>query len=152
MQFLYEYRVAESEKEDYSFNDNKCEHLVVVEEAHRVMTKCENPEMPQYRSNQMFSSILSEVRAYGQGVMVVDQVPSRLVEDAVKNTNIKIIHKVVAADDAKILAESMGLTQEQQNVIPKLAIGQAILGGLNIADVESPNSADIFLAKIDKYK
>ena len=46
----------------------------------------------------------------------------------------------------------MGLTQEQQNVIPKLAIGQAILGGLNIADVESPNSADIFLAKIDKYK
>ena len=74
------------------------------------------------------------------------------VEDAVKNTNIKIIHKVVAADDAKILAESMGLTQEQQNVIPKLAIGQAILGGLNIADVESPNSADIFLAKIDKYK
>ena len=152
MQFLYEYRVAESETEDYSFNDNKCEHLVVVEEAHRVMTKCENPEMPQYRSNQMFSSILSEVRAYSQGVMVVDQVPSRLIEDAVKNTNIKIIHKVVAADDAKILAESMGLTQEQQDVIPKLAIGQAILGGLNSADVESPNSADIFLAKIDKFK
>lgn len=152
MQFLYEYRVAESEKEGYSYDENKCDHLVVIEEAHRVMTRCENPDMPQYRSNQMFSSILSEVRAYSQGVMVVDQVPSRLIEDAVKNTNIKIVHKVVAADDAKILAESMGLTQEQQDVIPKLSIGQAILSGLNSAEVESANASDIYLAKIDKNK
>lgn len=152
MQFLYEYRVAESEKEGYSYDENKCDHLVVIEEAHRVMTRCDNPEMPQYRSNQMFSSILSEVRAYSQGVMVVDQVPSRLIEDAVKNTNIKIVHKVVAADDAKILAESMGLTQEQQDVIPKLSIGQAILSGLNSAEVESANASDIYLAKIDKNK
>lgn len=152
MQFLYEYRVAESEKEGYSYDENKCNHLVVIEEAHRVMTRCDNPEMPQYRSNQMFSSILSEVRAYSQGVMVVDQVPSRLIEDAVKNTNIKIVHKVVAADDAKILAESMGLTQEQQDVIPKLSIGQAILSGLNSAEVESANASDIYLAKIDKNK
>lgn len=152
MQFLYEYRVAESEKEGYSYDENKCDHLVVIEEAHRVMTRCDNLEMPQYRSNQMFSSILSEVRAYSQGVMVVDQVPSRLIEDAVKNTNIKIVHKVVAADDAKILAESMGLTQEQQDVIPKLSIGQAILSGLNSAEVESANASDIYLAKIDKNK
>lgn len=152
MQFLYEYRVAESEKEGYSFNENKCDHLVVVEEAHRVMTRCDNPELPQYRSNQMFSSILSEVRAYSQGVMVVDQVPSRLIEDAIKNTNIKIVHKVLAADDAKILAESMGLTKEQQDVIPKLSIGQAILSGLNSAEVASANASDIYLAKIDKNK
>ena len=151
LQFLYEYRMAESEKEDYSYNENKCNHLVVIEEAHRVMTKCMDPNLPQNRSNQMFSSILSEVRAYGQGVMVVDQVPSRLIEDAVKNTNIKIIHKIVAADDAKLISEAMGLTNEQQSIIPKLSVGQAILGGLNSADVGSPYSSDIFLAQM-KFK
>lgn len=152
LQFLYEYRQAESETENYSFDENICKHLVVVEEAHRVMSKCDSPELPQYRSNQMFSNILSEVRAYGQGVMVVDQVPSRLIEDAVKNTNIKIIHKIVAADDVSMIGQSMGLTEEQQKVIPKLSIGQAILAGLNSADVMSPYAADIFLAQINKKK
>ena len=152
MQFLYEYRVAESEASGYSFNDNECRHLAVIEEAHRVMKKCDSPELPQYRSNQMFSSILSEVRAYGQGVMVVDQVPSRLIEDAVKNTNVKVIHKIVSADDTKLLAESVGMNTEQQKVIPKLSIGQAVLVGLNSLNIGSQNAGDIYLAKINKKK
>lgn len=152
MQFLYEYRIAESEAKGYSFNDNECRHLAVIEESHRVMTKCDSPELPQYRSNQMFASILSEVRAYGQGVMVVDQVPSRLIEDAVKNTNVKVIHKIVSADDTKLLAESVGMNTEQQNVIPKLSIGQAVLVGLNSLNVGSQNAGDIYLARINKKK
>lgn len=152
MQFLYEYRIAESEAAGYSFNDNECRHLAVIEEAHRVMTKCDSPELPQYRSNQMFTSILSEVRAYGQGIMVVDQVPSRLIEDAVKNTNVKIIHKIVSSDDTELLAESVGMSKEQQNVIPKLSIGQAVLVGLNSLNVGSQNAGDIYLAKINKKK
>lgn len=151
LQFLYEYRVAESETDNYSFNDNVCRHLVVVEEAHRVMGRCESPELPQYKSGQMFSNFLSEVRAYGQGMMVVDQVPTRLIEDATKNTNIKIIHKLVASDDSQTIAECIGMTQEQQKVIAKLSIGQAVLAGFNSADVSS-NSADIYLAQIDKMK
>ena len=84
--------------------------------------------------------------------MIVDQVPSRLIEDAIKNTNIKVIHKIVAADDFNMIGQSIGLTDEQQKVIPKLSIGQAILAGLNSADVMSANAADIFLAKINENK
>lgn len=152
LQFLYEYRIAESESEKFSFNANKCRHLVVVEEAHRVMGRCDNPEAPQYRSGQMFSNFLSEVRAYGQGMMVVDQVPTRLIEDAIKNTNIKIIHKLVASDDSRIVAECIGLTADQQRVIPKLSIGQAVLAGFNSANVMSSDSSDIYLAQINKMK
>lgn len=152
LQFLYEYRIAETETANYSFNDNVCRHLVVIEEAHRVMGACPDPRLPQYRSAQMFSNFLSEVRAYGQGMMVVDQVPSRLIEDAIKNTNVKIIHKLVAADDSSTIAESIGLTPEEQKVIPKLSIGQAVLAGFNSADVMSPDSAAIYLAQINKMK
>ncbi|MBO5134125.1 MAG: ATP-binding protein [Bacteroidaceae bacterium] len=152
LQFLYEYRIAESESEKFSFNANECRHLVVVEEAHRVMGRCDNPEAPQYRSGLMFSNFLSEVRAYGQGMMVVDQVPTRLIEDAIKNTNIKIIHKLVASDDSRIVAECIGLTADQQRVIPKLSIGQAVLAGFNSANVMSSDSSDIYLAQINKMK
>lgn len=152
LQFLYEYRIAESESGKVDFNSNKCRHLVVVEEAHRVMANCLNPELPQYKSGQMFSNFLSEVRAYGQGMMVVDQVPTRLIEDAIKNTNVKIIHKLVASDDSQRIAECIGLTPEQQKVIAKLSIGQAVLAGFNSANVGSSDSSDIYLAQINRMK
>lgn len=152
LQFLYEYRIAESETSGYSFNDNVCRHLVVVEEAHRVMGRCDNPALPQYKSGQMFSNFLSEVRAYGQGMMVVDQIPTRLIEDAIKNTNVKIIHKLVASDDSQRIAECIGLTVEQQKVIAKLSIGQAVLAGFNSANVLSNDCSDIYLAQINKMK
>lgn len=152
LQFLYEYRIAETETAGYSFSNNKCRHLVVVEEAHRVMGYCPDPQLPQYKSGQMFSNFLSEVRAYGQGMMVVDQVSSRLIEDAVKNTNVKIIHKTVAADDARLIAESIGLSTEQERVIPHLSIGQAVMAGFNSANVAASNSSDIYLGHVRKMK
>lgn len=152
LQFLYEFRIAEAEAGKLSFDANECRHLVVVEEAHRVMGRNDNPESPQHKSGLMFSNFLSEVRAYGQGMMVVDQVPTRLIEDAIKNTNVKIIHKLVASDDSQRVAECIGLTPEQQKVIAKLSIGQAVLAGFNSADVMSANSSDIYLAQINKMK
>lgn len=152
LQFLYEYRIAESESGKFSFNSNECRHLVVVEEAHRVMGRCDNPESPRHKSGQMFSNFLSEVRAYGQGMMVVDQVPTRLIEDAIKNTNIKIIHKLVASDDSQRVAECIGLTSEQRKIIAKLSIGQAVLAGFNSANVMSNDCSDIYLAQINKMK
>ncbi|MBQ0142854.1 MAG: ATP-binding protein, partial [Prevotellaceae bacterium] len=152
LQFLYEYRIAEAESGKISFNSNECRHLVVVEEAHRIMSNCLNTESPQYKSGLMFSNFLSEVRAYGQGMMIVDQVPTRLIEDAIKNTNVKIVHKLVAADDSQRIAECIGLTNEQQKVISKLSIGQAVLAGFNSTNVGSSDSSDTYLAQINKMK
>lgn len=152
LQFLYEYRIAESEAGQVSFTDDVCRHLVVVEEAHRVMTKNENPESIQYKAGMMFSNFLSEVRAYGQGMMIVDQIPTRLIDDAIKNTNIKIIHKIVAADDAEAMADSIGLSDDQKRVLSKLSVGQAVLSGLNSAEVNSANCSDVYLAQIDEAK
>ena len=67
LQFLYEYRIAESECNGFSFNSDICRHLVVVEEAHRVMSRCDNPDLPQYKSGLMFSNFLSEVEHMDKG-------------------------------------------------------------------------------------
>lgn len=127
LQQLYEYRQALAETGKIDFNNNQCQHLTVIEEAHRVMTKCDNPEMPQYKSAMMFSNMLSEIRAYGEGMFLVDQVPTRLIPDAIKNTNTKITHRLVAEDDCKAIAESMGINKEQRMIIPKLLVGQCLI-------------------------
>lgn len=144
LQFLYEYRAAKAEIGHVDFNDNSCRHLTVIEEAHRVMVKCDNPELPQYKSAMMFSNMLSEIRAYGEGMFLVDQVPTRLIPDAIKNTNLKITHRLVAEDDCKAIAESMGLSEEQRKVIPKLLTGQCI--------VNSSLSTDTNWVMVNKVK
>lgn len=144
LQFLYEYRTALAETNDFNFNDNRCKHLTVIEEAHRVMEKCDNQELPQYKTAMMFSNMLSEIRAYGEGFLLVDQVPTRLIPDAIKNTNLKITHRLVAEDDCKAIGESMGLSQEQRLVIPKLLTGQCI--------VSSSLSTDTYWIKANKVK
>lgn len=144
LQFLYEYRTAQAEVGMIDFNDNGCKHLTIIEEAHRVMSKCDNQELPQYKSAMMFSNMLSEIRAYGEGLLLVDQVPTRLIPDAIKNTNLKIIHRLVAEDDAKAIGESMGLSKEQRMIIPKLLTGQCV--------VNSSLSTDTYWLKVNKVK
>ena len=144
LQFLYEYKAAIAEFGKVDFNDNTCRHLTIIEEAHRVMAKCDNPEMPQYKSAMMFSNMLSEIRAYGEGLLLVDQVPTRLIPDAIKNTNLKICHRLVAEDDCKAIGESMSLSDEQRKVISKLMTGQCI--------VSSSLSTDTYWIKVNKVK
>ncbi|WP_294611099.1 DUF87 domain-containing protein [uncultured Bacteroides sp.] len=150
--YLYEYRIAVSETPQFNFNNNDLHHLMVVEEAHRVMMNNPNPDSPQYKCGQLFSNLLSEIRAYGQGIMIVDQVPSRLIPDAIKNTNMKIIHKLLSLDDVEMVADAMGVSMDQRKIIPKLSIGQAIVAGINAGKISNSSEEDIFWCKINKTK
>lgn len=147
LQMLYEYRIAESNAPDFKYS-NETRHLVVVEEAHRVMSNNEDFNSPQHKSGMMFSNMLSEIRAYGQGLMIVDQVPSRLIPDAIKNTNLKIIHRLISADDIAAVSDSMGLSQSQRMIIPKLSTGQAIISGIYSGLAQHTSDSDIFWSKI----
>lgn len=144
LQFLYEYISAKGEIGQIDFNNNECKHLTIIEEAHRVMSKCDNMELPQYKTAMMFSNMLSEIRAYGEGMVLVDQVPTRLIPDAIKNTNLKIVHRLVAEDDSKALAEAMSLSDTQRKLISKLLTGQCI--------VSSSLSTDTYWVKANKVK
>jgi hypothetical protein len=46
--------------------------------------------------------------------VIVEQVPSKLIEDAHKNTALKIMHHLPAADDRDAIAATMNLSEDQQ--------------------------------------
>ena len=144
LQLLYEYRMAQAETGAVDFNANDCRHLTVIEEAHRVMQKCDKVDDPQYKTSMMFSNMLSEIRAYGEGMMLVDQVPTRLIADAIKNTNTKVTHRLVAEDDCKAVGDAMGLSQEQRIMIPKLLVGQCL--------ISTSLTTDKYWVKVNKIK
>lgn len=105
-------------------------HLLVVEEAHRVVASpgtVVDPAEADVRGKavETFSNLLSEVRAYGQGVVVVDQIPTKLAPEVIKNTNLKIAHRIVSGDDQMALATAMAMSERQQRALATLTRGRA---------------------------
>jgi hypothetical protein len=132
LNFLYEYRQAQHEIAG-SPESSGLNHLAIFEEAHRILRAAASglrDASPQAKMGEMFADILAEIRAYGQGLAIIDQVPSKLVPDALKNTNLKVVHRLVSADDRDAMASALALTDEQAQVIARLKVGQAIVSGI----------------------
>ena len=133
LNFMYEYRQAQHEAGG-SLENSALQHLAIIEEAHRILRTSPSGRSgeaaPGMRMGEMFADILAEIRAYGQGLAIVDQVPAKLIPDALKNTNLKIVHRLVAADDRQAMAATMALTDEQAHIIARLKVGQAIVSGV----------------------
>jgi hypothetical protein len=133
---LYEYRIScYTHDEGYrkKAQANKLLHLAVIEEAHNLLT---NPGQdiggtgnPQQVVADLFSNMLSEIRGYGQGMVIVDQIPTRLITDVIKNTNYKIVHRLTSPDDCGVMASGLALREDQQKIIPALGVGDAIICG-----------------------
>ncbi|MET9852151.1 DUF87 domain-containing protein [Streptomyces sp. NPDC006450] len=105
-------------------------HLLVVEEAHRLLANVpaqtsEESANPRGQAVETFSNLLSEIRAYGQGVVIADQVPVRLAPDVIKNTNLKIAHRIISADDRTVLAGAMAMDEQQAKALTTLGVGEA---------------------------
>ncbi|MGW1710954.1 ATP-binding protein [Streptomyces sp. NPDC002206] len=107
-------------------------HLLVVEEAHRLLANVhtqtsEEVANPRGQAVETFSNLLSEIRAYGQGVVIADQVPVRLAPDVIKNTNLKIAHRIISADDRAALAGAMAMDELQAKALTTLGVGEAVV-------------------------
>jgi hypothetical protein len=133
--FLYEYRQMEQMVNgDTLLKVPELKHLLVVEEAHRVLSGEQvftSSGNSRAKLAEMFSNLLSEVRAYGQGILIADQVPTRLIPDAIKNTNLKLVHRLVADDDKAAVGGCMNLSETQKKILGKLKQGQMVACGNN---------------------
>lgn len=107
-------------------------HLLVVEEAHRLLANvpvhaAQETANPRGQAVEVFSNLLSEIRAYGQGVVVADQVPVRLAPDVIKNTGLKVAHRTVSSDDREVLAGAMAMDDAQARALTTLGTGEAVM-------------------------
>ena len=102
-------------------------HLTVIEEAHRLLRRQETgtPAGATAHAVEMFGGLLAEIRAYGEGLIIAEQIPDRLVQDVIKNTAVKITHRLPAADDREVVGATMNMTQAQNRFLVTLNPGEA---------------------------
>jgi hypothetical protein len=101
-------------------------HLTVVEEAHRLLRQPPpGSSGPAAHAVEMFADLLAEIRAYGEGLIISEQIPSKLIVDVVKNTAVKVAHRLPAADDRSVVGATMNLTEAQSRYLVTLPPGEA---------------------------
>jgi DNA helicase HerA-like ATPase len=105
-------------------------HLTVIEEAHRLLRRTPPSDAAggggaAGHAVEMFAGLLAEIRAYGEGLVIAEQIPSLLVPDVIKNTAVKIAHRLPAADDREAVGATMNATPAQSRYLVTLSPGQA---------------------------
>ncbi len=102
-------------------------HVIVLEEAHRLVRAGRTGASG--RAVELFASLLAELRAHGEGIVVVEQMPARLVPDVVKNTALTVAHRLPAADDRQLVGAAMNLDERQSRQVVSLPPGEAVVFG-----------------------
>ena len=125
--FINEYRQVEKELSD----QEGLRHILVVEEAHRLLKNVSQEQdanlgNPKGKAVEHFSNMLAEMRSYGQGVIVAEQIPSKLAPDVIKNSSVKIVHRIAAADDQAIVGNTIGLSPEDVISLGASTVGTAL--------------------------
>ncbi|GAB3280492.1 hypothetical protein GCM10027347_55660 [Larkinella harenae] len=136
--FIYEYAevrqrlLAPSQKE-------KLQHILLIEEAHKLLTAkpqaaSEEVGDPKGKAVAMFTDMLAELRAYGEGIIVADQTPTKLAREVIKNTNLKIVHRLTDPDERQAAGRSINLSDDQIHSLAVLPDGFAVVQDKNITD------------------
>lgn len=139
---LYEYNMNRNQ-----FTD-KLRHLTVLEEAHNLLRKdsvsSSEGSNIQAKSVEMISNGIAEMRAYGEGFVIVDQAPSILDDSVIRNTNTKILLRLPDERDRRLTGKSALLNDEQIFEMARLRKGVGV--------VFQNNWLEPVLCKVDKFE
>ncbi|WP_245646927.1 ATP-binding protein [Microtetraspora niveoalba] len=99
-------------------------HVIVIEEAHRLL-RDRGSQRASTHAVELLAGMLAEIRAYGEGIVVAEQIPTKLVSDVVKNTALKVVHRLPAEDDRRLVGAAMNLSEDQSRQVVSLQPGYA---------------------------
>lgn len=122
----------EAERENGSAPAAKLKHLLFLEEAHNLIgpsAEKRDAEQadPKAAATAYIVKMLAEVRALGQGIVIGDQLPSNLAPEVLKNTSVRICHRLTAPDDREQMKQSMNASDLQFEQMATQTSGYALV-------------------------
>ncbi|MEI6778656.1 MAG: ATP-binding protein [Chloroflexales bacterium] len=108
------------------------QHITLVEEAHRLLGQAPEGASAEVSSIKgqaaaSFAQMLAETRKYGEGLIIAEQLPTKLVPDVLGNTGLKLMHRLTAKEDREVMGRAMRFTPFQEDHVAGLSQGQAAL-------------------------
>lgn len=139
---LQEHRVASGSSE------GSLRHLTVLEEAHHLLRRTSTDQSQeganlQGKAVEMLTDAIAEMRSYGEGFVIVDQSPGLLDVGVIRNTNTKLIHRLLDENDRVLVGRAAGLNDSQIIELARLEVG--------VAAVSQSGWIEPVLCKVDEF-
>ena len=108
------------------------QHIIFYEEAHNLIGPItESPDgmsvNPKISATKYLVKMLAEVRALGEGIVIADQLPTVMAPEVLKNTGLKIGHRITAQDDRGLLGSTMSASADQLEEQGTFGTGEALI-------------------------
>lgn len=112
--------------------DRRVRHVIFLEEAHNLIA----PESavrdgmdsnPKVAATAFIVKMLAEVRALREGIIIADQLPTAMAPEVIKNTNVKIVHRLTSKDDRELVGSAMSVSGLQMEGMATYVSGEALI-------------------------
>lgn len=107
-------------------------HVIFYEEAHNLIGPNTDSPLgdsadPKISATKYIVKMLAEVRALGEGIVIADQLPTVMAPEVLKNTGLKIAHRITAQDDRGLLGSTMSASPDQLEEQGTFGTGWALI-------------------------
>ena len=128
LKMIYDYRLLSGM--------SSSDHITVIEESRAIVPSRRLEDPPS-----IGEKMVSELRKFGECMIFVAQFPTQISSEIIKNSGLRIIHRVSWLEDIRILKETLGMNEEQARFLSALKTGETIV---SIGRIRSP-----FLLMVD---
>lgn len=107
-------------------------HVIFLEEAHNLICSDSKKEKnehadPKKAATSFLVKMLAEVRALRQGIVIADQLPTAMASEVLKNTSLKIAHRITSDEDRTLIGSTMSASGYQLEDIAIFKPGEALI-------------------------
>lgn len=110
-------------------SDGHLQHITLIEEAHVIMSNAGSTPSSNGAAGvaNAFERILAELRSAGEGVIIAEQSPTKLIKGAIDLTNLKIAHRLSGPDEISFVGSSITATAAQKESLQRINTGEAAI-------------------------
>ncbi len=125
-------KTSDITKSDEGVLKREVEHIIFYEEAHNLIGPTTDDPVggsvdPKISATKYLVKMLAEVRALGEGIVIADQLPTAMAPEVLKNTGLKLGHRITAQDDRNLLGSTMSASADQLEEQGTFGTGQALI-------------------------
>lgn len=111
-------------------SDNHLRNILLIDEAHAILDQGEGSTQEEKTLNstmtQLMINVITEIRAYGVGVIFSDQSPSRVGGILLDNVD-NVISFRLSGEEANMLGNHIGLDEKERKVLPLMSVGEFVV-------------------------
>lgn len=109
----------------------KPRHVILFEEAHNLIGPKAEKEAgenanPKIAATAFVVKMLAEVRALNEAIIIADQLPTAMAPEVIKNTSLKLGHRMTSQDDRQLLGSTMSADEVQLERMATFTTGRTL--------------------------